>query len=81
VPLLLHSSDREPHPAADPLATLPRDPRWLMPISTGKPVEIVHPLYSEADWNAKTGHLSSISFYGQIPWQDQFSWWSSTGGR
>jgi hypothetical protein len=57
------------------------DGLWLMPISTGKPVEIVHPLYSEADWNSKGSHLASVSFYGQIPWQYQFSWWSPTGGR
>jgi hypothetical protein len=52
------------------------DGLWLMPIATGKPVEIAHPLYSEADWNSKVSHLASISFYGQIPWRDQFSWWS-----
>ena len=57
------------------------DGLWLMPLSTGKPVEIVHPLYSESDWNSKGSHLASVSFYGQIPWHDQFSWWSSTGGR
>jgi WD40-like Beta Propeller Repeat len=53
------------------------DGLWLMPLSTGKPIEIVHPLYSEADWNSKGSHLASISYYGQIPWQQQFSWWSS----
>ena len=57
------------------------DGLWLMPLSTGKPVEIVHPLYSEADWNSKGSHLASISYYGQIPWQQQFSWWSPTGGH
>jgi WD40-like Beta Propeller Repeat len=57
------------------------DGLWLMPISNGKAVEIVHPLYSEADWNSKGSHLASVSFYGQIPWHDQFSWWSSTGVR
>jgi WD40-like Beta Propeller Repeat len=53
------------------------DGLWLMPITTGKPVEIVHPLYPESDWNSKGSHLASISYYGQIPWQQQFSWWSS----
>jgi hypothetical protein len=47
---------------------------WLMPVAIGRPVEIAHPLYSPAEWNARTGHLASVSFYGQIPWDRQFSW-------
>lgn len=52
------------------------DGLWLMPLATGTPVEIVHPLYADTEWNSKVSHLSSISYYGQIPWKDQFSWWS-----
>jgi hypothetical protein len=52
------------------------DSLWLMPIAIGRPVEIVHPLYAEADWNSQGSPVASISFYGQIPWKDQFSWWS-----
>ncbi|MDA8069992.1 MAG: hypothetical protein M0T77_15515 [Actinomycetota bacterium] len=52
------------------------DGLWLMPIATGKPVEVVHPLYPLAAWNNKISHLGFISYYGQIPWHDQFSWWS-----
>jgi WD40-like Beta Propeller Repeat len=50
------------------------DGLWLMPVTSGKPTEIERPLYSESEWNAKVSHVASISFYGQIPWDQQFSW-------
>lgn len=50
------------------------DGLWLMPIASGRPVEIEHPLYSEAEWNTRTSHAANISYYGQIPWNRQFSW-------
>jgi hypothetical protein len=52
------------------------DGLWLMPVATGRPIEVVHPLYSLSAWNNKVSHLGWISYYGQIPWHDQFSWWS-----
>lgn len=52
------------------------DGLWLMPLATGRPIEVVHPLYAQREWNDKSSPLGWISFYGQIPWQSQFSWWS-----
>jgi hypothetical protein len=52
------------------------DGLWLMPLSTGQPIEIVHPLYAVTEWNSRVSHLGTISYYGQIPWKHQFSWWS-----
>jgi hypothetical protein len=42
---------------------------WLLPLATGTPVEIEHPLFP-------AGALPALSFYGQIPWSTHFSWWS-----
>jgi hypothetical protein len=50
------------------------DGLWVMPVASGKPIEIEHPLYSQAEWNTRTSHLANISFYGQIPWNQQLSW-------
>jgi hypothetical protein len=51
------------------------DGLWLLPIM-GKPVEIEHPLYPTQQWDDLLNSGSSISYYGQIPWTAQFSWWS-----
>jgi hypothetical protein len=50
------------------------DGLWLTPLGSGTPVEIEHPLYSGAEWNTRAGHLAGIAYYGQIPWDQQFSW-------
>jgi hypothetical protein len=36
-------------------------------------MEIVHPLFSERQWNAVAAN-AEIAYYGQIPWNAQFSW-------
>jgi Tol biopolymer transport system component len=50
------------------------DGLWLMPLNSGRAVRIEYPLYSQREWNTRTSHLANISFYGQIPWTEQFSW-------
>jgi hypothetical protein len=50
------------------------DGLWLMPIKSGRPTEIEHPLYPEAEWSTRFSHDANVSFYGQIPWNQQFSW-------
>jgi hypothetical protein len=47
---------------------------WLADGRTGRTVEIEHPLYRESAWR-KVGS-TDLSFYGQIPWTQQFSWFS-----
>lgn len=51
------------------------DGLWLTDLATGKSVEIEHPLYRESVWNKV--RPSRLSFYGQIPWGQQFSWHSN----
>ena len=51
------------------------DGLWLAPASGGKPVEIEQPLYPESQWNRQPVP-GAISYYGQIAWNAQFSWWS-----
>jgi hypothetical protein len=43
------------------------DAIWLWTGLKGKPVEIASPLYPAQSWS---------SFYGQVDWSGQFSWWS-----
>jgi dipeptidyl aminopeptidase/acylaminoacyl peptidase len=43
------------------------DGLWLLPPSSGKPVEIASPLFPPAHWP---------SYFGQIAWGAQFAWWS-----
>ena len=47
------------------------DGLWLLPLATGRPVEIERPLY--AHWNAATS-TDEVGYFGQIPWSKQFSW-------
>ena len=49
------------------------DGLWLVPVSGGKPVDIEHPLFPPRQWKTLSG---DISYYGQIDWTGQFSWWS-----
>jgi Tol biopolymer transport system component len=48
------------------------DALWLAPASGGRPAEIATPLFARSQWL----HQGSIAYYGQIPWTDQFDWWS-----
>jgi len=48
------------------------DGLWLAPVGGSAPVEIEHPLFEPS---ALSG-VSNVVYYGQIPWNDQFSWWS-----
>jgi hypothetical protein len=50
------------------------DGLWLSSTSGGSPVEIESPLFPDQDW--KTIANSNISYYEQIAWTIQFSWWS-----
>ena len=52
------------------------DGLWLAPASGGKPMEIEQPLYPESQWKNKPVPSGAISYYGQIAWDAQFSWWS-----
>jgi hypothetical protein len=48
------------------------DGLWLANATTGKAIEIEHPLYPESAW--KQVRSTELGFYGQIPWSQQFSW-------
>jgi hypothetical protein len=48
------------------------DGLWLADTTTGRTVEIEHPLYRETTW--KHVATTNLAFYGQIPWSKQFSW-------
>lgn len=48
------------------------DGLWLANATTGKAMEIEHPLYPESAW--KKVRSTTLGFYGQIPWSQQFSW-------
>jgi hypothetical protein len=55
------------------------DGLWLAPLARGTPIEIAHPLFPPSGlYNGLTdGQNSQIhDFYGQIPWNAQFSWWT-----
>jgi hypothetical protein len=52
------------------------DGLWLKSISTGNAVEIEHPLFAPAAWNSVATESNGISFFGQIAWGQQFSWWT-----
>ena len=49
------------------------DGLWLGPLS-GKPTHIEYPLFPPQQWR-RVGN-DDLSYYGQIDWSDQFSWWS-----
>ena len=53
------------------------DELWLWPVGQTKPTEVAGPLFPEAEWktNASSGG-QYLSYYNQIPWSAQFSWWS-----
>ena len=51
------------------------DGLWLTRLTGGQPIEIEHPLFPEREWNKVVS--SDLGYYGQIPWNAQFSW-SST---
>jgi WD40 repeat protein len=51
------------------------DGLWLADAATGKAIEIEHPLYPESAWNKV--RTTDLSFYGQIPWSERFSWHST----
>jgi hypothetical protein len=48
------------------------DGLWLTRLSGGQPIEIEHPLFPEQQWRQVA--TNDLSFYGQIPWNAQFSW-------
>jgi len=50
------------------------DGLWLAPVPRGRPVEIEHPLFPEQEWKT-VQTTGTISYYGQIAWTAQFSWW------
>jgi Tol biopolymer transport system component len=56
-----------------------RDGLWLADASTGNTVEIEHPVYRESTW--KNIGATTLSFYGQIAWGAQFSWYTPSPGR
>jgi hypothetical protein len=47
---------------------------WLSPALGGKAIELETPLFPPAQWQDVLS--SELSFYGQVAWADQFSWWS-----
>lgn len=49
------------------------DGLWLVPVRGGPAVEIESPLFPPRQWKTLSG---DISYYGQIDWTRQFSWWS-----
>jgi WD40-like Beta Propeller Repeat len=48
------------------------DGLWLANATTGKAIKIEQPLYPESLW--KKVSSTTLGFYGQIPWSQQFSW-------
>jgi hypothetical protein len=44
---------------------------WMTSLATGKPVEIEYPLFHAGYWRG-----FQVDYYGQVPWSQQFSWWS-----
>ncbi len=66
VPSWSHSGTRLLYVSGDGL--------WLVPPTSGRAVEIEHPLVPEAQWRDVA--RNQLSFYGQIPWSAHFSWWS-----
>jgi hypothetical protein len=54
------------------------DSLWMWPVNGAHPVEIAGPLFSEQAWhdaNALDGG-QYLSYYHQVDWIGQFSWWS-----
>jgi hypothetical protein len=49
------------------------DGLWLQPIDGGQAIEIEQPLFPESEWSRLP---LSLSYFGQIDWTGQFSWWS-----
>ena len=47
---------------------------WVSPVLGGKATELETPLFPPAEWQDVL--RSGISFYGQVNWGGQFSWWS-----
>jgi hypothetical protein len=55
------------------------DALWLWPVNGEQPVEIAGPLFPVKQWQTDEGQGNQfLSFYNQIPWRQQFSWWSPT---
>ena len=51
------------------------DGLWFVPVKGGRDVEIEHPLFPMKQWD-HINQSETISYYGQIAWIAQFSWWS-----
>jgi WD40-like Beta Propeller Repeat len=49
------------------------DGLWLVPVGGGNAVEIEHPLFPLKQWD-HIDQSATISYYGQIAWNAQFSW-------
>jgi dipeptidyl aminopeptidase/acylaminoacyl peptidase len=49
------------------LLYIARDGIWLLPRLTGRPVRIATPLFTPGNWP---------TYYGQVDWAPQFTWWS-----
>jgi hypothetical protein len=55
------------------------DALWLWPLNGKQPVEIAGPLFPVKEWRTDESHGGQfLSFYNQIPWGQQFNWWSPT---
>jgi hypothetical protein len=55
------------------------DALWLVAVAAGSPAEVAGPLCSEAQWQSAyepDGDSLGTAYYGQIPWVQQFNWWS-----
>jgi hypothetical protein len=71
-----------PHGAAAPawsrdgreLLYVGDDALWLLPADGGRAVVIARPLFPAAQWKGVAN--DPLSYYGQIDWSGQFSWWS-----
>ena len=50
------------------------DALWLTPATGGRAVEVASPLFPPAEWEDIVS--SGLSFYGQVTWASQFTWWS-----
>jgi hypothetical protein len=51
------------------------DALWLWPSTGGNPRQIVAPLFPKSEWKGANG-TDSFSFFEQVDWINQFSWWS-----
>lgn len=64
------------------------DGLWLMPLATHRAVEIEHPLLPLSSWHPRASGYAwqvasypfAIGYYGQVPWSQQFAWYSGAAG-